>query len=531
MFPSGTQKQQTIQKEQDVKKRAFNYNRQSLVFSLALFALFAVLAYLFPYSGDDWGWGSQIGIERLEAWFTDYNGRYAGNLLVMALTRNKLICALTVSLLLVCVCVFPKLFASGKGVVPCVFGAVLLLTAPKDVFTQAVVWTSGFSNYVPPIVFTMLYFVLIRNVFEAEIPKYRSYTSVICAFIGFVGALFMENITVFNVLISVVIIADTYRRWKKICAPHIVYFLSSVAGAVLMFSNSAYGLIARREDFYRSSCIERGVLDTVTENFRHFFDNLLAGNFVGVLIFTLLCALLCCSLRKQDNKKSYTVSLRALWVNLISAVVIFSKSRLDDWEVLFESRSYAIITTALLFAVAVLYLVSAGVILFHGIRNESLKNKALFVYICIPFSAAPLMVVNPVGPRCFFPHCFMLTAVSVTVLVYLLDELKPSGEVRKKLGAFFAAAGVVAFSFLLGVYGVIHAYDKTRNEFAKKQADEGFKTVVVYYLPFSGYVWNGDPDCVPWDECYRKFYNMPDDVKFKFILRESFMDFAANFEK
>lgn len=151
-----------------MKKRAFYNNRQSLIFSLALFALFAVLAYLFPYSGDDWGWGSQIGIERLEGWFADYNGRYAGNLLVMALTRNKLVCALTVSAFLVCVSVFPKIFASGRGIAPYALGVLLLITVPKGVFTQAVVWTSGFSNYVPPIVFTMLYFILIRNVLKMK---------------------------------------------------------------------------------------------------------------------------------------------------------------------------------------------------------------------------------------------------------------------------------------------------------------------------------------------------------------------------
>lgn len=335
----------------------------------------------------------------------------------------------------------------------------------------------------------------------------------------------------FNALISVVIIADTFRRFKKIFVPHVAYFAASVAGAVLMFSNSAYGLIARQEDFYRSTGLERGLADTLTENFRHFFDNLLAENIAGISVFTLLCALLCVALKGRGNKKSYVICLRAIFVNIVSAAVIFSKSRLDDWEVIFESRGYALITTALLFAVAFIYFASAGVILFYGIKNKSLKNKALFVYICIPVSAAPLMVVNPVGPRCFFPHCFMLAAVSVTVLVYLLEEFKPDSEKRKKLNALLVAAGAAAFAFLVGVYGVIHSYDKARNELAVKQADEGFKTVVVYYLPFSGYVWNGEPDSAPWDDHYRQFYGMPDDVKFKFILRESFPDFASNFEK
>ena len=32
------------------------------------FGVVAVLCYLFPYTGDDWAWGSQIGIDRLNQW-------------------------------------------------------------------------------------------------------------------------------------------------------------------------------------------------------------------------------------------------------------------------------------------------------------------------------------------------------------------------------------------------------------------------------------------------------------------------------
>ena len=38
------------------------------------FGVVAVLCYLFPYTGDDWAWGSQIGIDRLNQWFENYNG-------------------------------------------------------------------------------------------------------------------------------------------------------------------------------------------------------------------------------------------------------------------------------------------------------------------------------------------------------------------------------------------------------------------------------------------------------------------------
>ena len=77
--------------------------KRCFVFALIAFAVFALLVFLFPYSGDDWAWGSEIGIERLKNHFDNYNGRYAGNLLAMALTRSKLLDIIITAFSLVCV--------------------------------------------------------------------------------------------------------------------------------------------------------------------------------------------------------------------------------------------------------------------------------------------------------------------------------------------------------------------------------------------------------------------------------------------
>ena len=51
------------------------------------FVLISALCWLFPYTGDDWAWGSQIGIDRLNSWFANYNGRYLGNIFVNIFTE------------------------------------------------------------------------------------------------------------------------------------------------------------------------------------------------------------------------------------------------------------------------------------------------------------------------------------------------------------------------------------------------------------------------------------------------------------
>ena len=60
-------------------------------FYIVLFLILFLLCFLFPYTGDDWAWGGQLGIDRLSSWFENYNGRYLGNLIVLILTRSNLL--------------------------------------------------------------------------------------------------------------------------------------------------------------------------------------------------------------------------------------------------------------------------------------------------------------------------------------------------------------------------------------------------------------------------------------------------------
>lgn len=50
-----------------------NTNKKTVAFSATLFVVFSVLIYLFPFSEDDWAWGSQIGLDRLANNFDNYN--------------------------------------------------------------------------------------------------------------------------------------------------------------------------------------------------------------------------------------------------------------------------------------------------------------------------------------------------------------------------------------------------------------------------------------------------------------------------
>lgn len=107
------------------------------------------------YTGDDWAWGSQIGLDRLHTWFDNYSGRYVGNLIVLALTRSNMLKSLAMTAAITGIIFLLERLIKERW--SFYISIVLLICLPKAVLRQAVVWTAGFSNYVTSIFYTDLY--------------------------------------------------------------------------------------------------------------------------------------------------------------------------------------------------------------------------------------------------------------------------------------------------------------------------------------------------------------------------------------
>lgn len=509
-----------------------NTNKKTVVFSAVLFVVFSVLIYLFPFSGDDWAWGSQIGLDRLANNFDNYNGRYAGNLLVLALTRSKALKIIVISVSLVCVCLFPKLFSKSKSFVPYVFGLLLFLLIPRQIFMQSIVWTSGYSNYVPPIILILLYFIIIKDIFEAQPPKYHWSFPILVGVIGFISSLFMENVTLYNVAVSALIITFAFFKFKKFYVTHIIHFLGSVLGAFLMFSNSAYSTIASGDDGYRSIALDDGLMETIIKQtdviFKHFFRN----NFILLLILSLLCLMIYFLYsKKSNNKKLKIVGLFVVLLNLFSCFIIFIKSEFVSRIFNMDATNSSTLTTLVCALVAIIYFVSALLTVIICVTSSSEKFKILLLLISVPILIAPLAVVKPVGPRCFSSPYLMLIAACVLIFVYIENSYKMTYKVKMCVSGALMVCCTAIFIFLFSIYSVIHTYDVKRNDYVKKQIEEGYDTVKVCKLPYSSYVWVENPAKAPWDYRYKLFYGIDEDIEFECLGFSQFDKWAVEFDK
>ena len=182
-----------------------------------IFVALLVLCSLFPYSGDDWAWGSSIGLERLSNWFDNYSGRYAGNLIVLALTRSNVLKTVTMATCLTgIVSLLNKITGNQKNAVYLISSVMLLMPVPM--LRQAVVWTSGFANYTTSIFLMLIYICYVRGIYEDELPKYPIWHAVPMLLLGFVGSMIVEHITIYSLVLGLYVILFVLIKFKKLVA-------------------------------------------------------------------------------------------------------------------------------------------------------------------------------------------------------------------------------------------------------------------------------------------------------------------------
>lgn len=506
-------------------------DKKSFCVAGVLFVMFAILAYFFPYSGDDWAWGSSIGVERLDSWFRNYNGRYAGNLLVMVLTRVKLLQVLFVAGSLLFLCFASKLFHRADSNSLVIVSAGLFLLLPKQIFLQSVAWTAGYTNYVPPILLCILYMVLVRNIFDEDRPAYRRFMPFVTFLMGFVGALFMENLTLYSIAMSFLVLAFVWLRFRKCNATHVAHFTGALAGAVMMFTNGAYTNIANNTDTYRSTALTKGLLKTVSSHCKVIAEQFFVNNVPMLLVISILCvALTILYMKECKSRGRMYASWGAIFVNVLCLGFLHSKEGFGYWVMAVGSPKSANYTLVAMVLAAFFYCIAVLATVLLCVTEKMMLYKLLFWLVSIPVVIAPLVLVNPIGPRNFFPPYALLVMFGGTLLHYMQEKYSMGVAAKQGLTVFMSAVTVSLFLFLASIYGTIHSYDVKRAEYVQKQVEQGCEEITVCKLPYTSYVWYGDPTSEPWGLRFKLFNGLNPETKLTFLSYSEFDKWAEKFD-
>ena len=484
--------------------------KQIYGYAILILTLF-LLCFLFPYSGDDWAWGSQIGLERLKACFASYNGRYLGNLIVIALTRSNLLKAFAM-----CLCIGGMIVLLNKITKNQAFGLGIILVClvfmPVDLLKQAIVWTSGFSNYAVSIFLTLVYVYYIRNLYIQK-PQNAYLPTLLLAVLGFGNALILEHLTIYNVVLGIYVIVYTHIKYKKIFMQHMAYLTGAVVGTVIMFSNSAYRNIATGNDSYRTISTNTSMILRIFENFKKIVVQGFLVNAVLLGLLMMVCLILWMENKDKLSGKVKMIGWLSIFMNVLYTIASFLLNITNQLNVYWEQP---FILLLLEMAATVLYIISFVVLIVILPFHSSEKIKLLFILLSTGCLMAPLLVVTPVTQRCFFGSYIML--------IYFLLELSSnvSDTQKKRLVDFrnvFMTFAIIGTLYLFYIYSTIAKSNHERIIHAIEDSEKAGNgaTIEIRQLPYKNYVECSDVEEEPWSTRFKLFYGIHKKIQIKMI--------------
>lgn len=485
------------------EKKIFNKKN---IFFIILFIILFIISYMFPYAHDDWAWGSSIGIERLNSLFDGYNGRWLGNLSVLLLTRNRILKAFITSIVLTYIMVYIKKLINYENKNSIYLSILLMILMPVSIIAQSIAWVSGFTNYVIVILFLLMYINYNKNIFTNKKVEIDNKFIVLFLLLGFANSLFIEHITIYNLLLSIFVVLFIKYKDKKISIPNVSYLIGSLCGTILMFSNSAYHKVMNATDDYRT--IEQGniIIRSIKTYVSKLYDYLIYENHFLNIIVGILCLILIYKLFKNDKYKKIYRCILNIIIGIISFVICYELFVvLMSNNTPFITKPYIKLLESLLYG---LYYVSIFVLMLF-ISDKNRRFRFIFELVSIILIAAPLLIVKPIGPRCFIDTYIFFVIFAIDLFDYIFKNDK-----FDLINLFKYMIVIILFFYLL-IYGNIYRVELIRNNYINNNKDA--TKLVLPKLPFENYSQHANPDGETFEERFKLFYNINKDTEVIFI--------------
>ena len=465
---------------------------------------FLALANLFPYSGDDWAWGSQIGLDRLSTFFADYNGRYAGNLAVLLLTRSSALVAVTMAATVAGISLLVLHLARFRTLTGYALVYALLLSMPAEVWRQGIVWTSGFSNYALATLTMLAVLVALRACLQREPGQWRrpALTGVALLVLTFVGQLFIEHVTLYVLAMAVLALLVAVRR-RRLSLPLWGIVAGALLGAVAMLSNGAYRRAFTGENTYQKIGPSSGdraqqMMDAVETAIAPY--GVVLNTTLNAVLLLLVAVLAVHRARQSDGVARLLFALTAVAAGLGTAAVVLLVPRTAP-------AAATVGPVALLALLAALGL--AAVVSDAASRPLVLVVTGSFVVLVLP-----LLVVTPLGPRCFVPSYVLLLVAVANLAAQSARGFGTWWSTAVLVGALALAA--TAFVIRFGIYAEIDAASAVRQATARTAVERGRTSVTLQRLPGGGlWLHAPDPAFEPWVTRYKLFYGLPDSLRIR----------------
>ena len=478
--------------------------------------------YIFENLNSNNMWGFIFNSNGTNNWDIK-NGRYLGNTIGVSLSMTYKIRYLQVIrgifmgsgiFLLILLC--SKLSNFNRNI-SFIVSSLLLLSAPASIYAQVYSWTSAYANYLLPTIIFLSILLILDNFMNKNYEIQIKDIFLICI-LGISCQLFIENITIYVLVFSLIIFSFSYfkkRNYIKITMP---LFLSSLLGAIIMFSCKGYTQI-NKTDTYRSVNINSlsEIVHTILLNGLSMSKFIVVDNIVLISIILVLCFFI---IKKNNYKnKFWGVYILSLILYMFFIKYIFDIKGID---ILQFTKIVRTIKFLLDYIIAISVLGIVGYSLVVVVKNKDLKIKLCFYYISIIAVSMPLIIINPIGTRCFFICYVFMSIICMKLISYILEYKNIN------LNKINIISTILVIVILINKYYIFNSINQQFNEIIsyteEQMLDEDIDNILLPKFKYQKYFHSDIAVFMG----FLYYHNTPNDIKFKTIDRDKWEQIANN---
>lgn len=485
---------------------------------IILFSVISSLLLFFKF--DDYLWYYAVKESDLKKYKMP-NGRYFSNIITQILVHNSVLrfifCAVVLVVFLVMI---SKLidFRKTSRKISIALTFFLFLVMPSETYSQTVNWFSGFTNYVLSFLLIGIY---IYVTFKILFTDYAPGKNFLMFFLALAGGLCIENISIYNLIYSIVIIFLIKNRKKKIYSCNIFYLIGTIFAVVLMFFNKTYSQIISGNDETGVRNFVFSFSDIYSKMYKYVIPNYAKAFWIVHIIIAV--SFVTMYFRKENHSKYEKI---CIYICIAYSVYSIFDSCFSEFIIISASMKIRAFEGVFI----VLYLLSI-VYLCMKLLDINSAIRCIIYLVSSLIVTAPFIVVSPITPRCIFAdYIFWILMTGELFLTAFRDY--------KKTDAFADVIFIMSLTvcaIITGINIVNNYYNTVRFDYVKEQLDSKSKIIYLVELPYPDYAYE-DFDEILFSEIldnnnsygtyifrYHGIEINPDEHKFMFLTPEDYL--------
>ncbi len=377
------------------------------------------------------------------------------------------------------------------------------------IFAQVITWTSGFYNFVLPILCMLLCLYLVDGHEVRSIGKL-----VLIGCVGFAGQLFVEHSSVVHMIIAAVMMTVFWKKGRKTQMTAALTWLgASLAGlAVMILVPMIFHQEQNLVDGYRHTAFESmTVFIEYVKTGIYFIINTYASCFALWTILALCATLLFA--HTKTHKKRTCIMVGALNAISIGAIWAFS---------IMQAMSANGILFKLIHLMAIVGMVQICAVLTIAIiasKDRALLWKLAGIVLLAGMSLAPFLLVRPFGERCILLSYIFMILFAAIVIDYTAEKIPLStANYLRKAGMAFVIGMAICLTF---EYFRMFEYAQKRDAYIEDAMLAGETEITIFEYPTSySFI------TLLVDEYY--YYETPGDIEFVIVSYAEWLNLTEN---